>query len=93
MRQSSFLKSRVFLLLLAAAVLPGEARADLLERRAGRLIRDSGRWCDTVKDVRAIKHRSNDQMLFFLVTCGGRKFAQYEILIGPDGELIDIKDY
>ena len=73
-------------------LLQTNAQADLRAWRAGRLIRESGRWCEEVRDMRVIKHESTEQTLVVLVTCAGRKFAQYEILLGPDGKVIKIGD-
>jgi len=61
------------------------------ERRAARLIRNAGHWCDRVRDMRLDKRKSTQIRKTVLVTCSdGRRFAQYELIVDKDNRLRSI---
>lgn len=78
--------------LLALALFPMVARADMLERQTARLIRNAGHWCDRVSDMRVDKRKSTQGRQVVLVTCYDvRHFAQYELIVGSDNKVRSIK--
>lgn len=78
--------------MVALALFPATAHADMMERRTARIIRSAGHWCDRVSDLQLDKRKSTPERRVVLVTCYDiRHFVQYELTVGSDNKVRTIK--
>lgn len=82
---------RVLAAVIALALFPATAYADMMERRTARIIRNAGHWCDQVSDLQLDKRKSTPERRVVLVTCYDiRHFVQYELVVGSDNKVRSI---
>jgi hypothetical protein len=85
-------RMRVVATVVALALFPATAHADMMERRTARIIRSAGHWCDRVSDLQLDKRKSTPERRVVLVTCYDiRHFVQYELTVGSDNKVRTIK--
>ena len=84
---------RTLCILSAVLVLPSLASADILERRAARLIRAAGFWCDRVSDVRYDEQLTAGGAPVVRVTCDdGTRYVQYRLDLNRDNTVRTVRE-
>jgi flagellar basal body-associated protein FliL len=76
---------------LAIMALSMPASAAMLERQAGRAIRNAGHWCDRVSNMAVNTKTSTPQRRVVRVTCDdGTRYVQYDLVLGADDKVTSI---
>ncbi|MGH6762019.1 MAG: hypothetical protein ACRECW_10595 [Phyllobacterium sp.] len=84
---------KIFCILIAALFVPSIANAEILERRAARLIRQAGHWCDRVSDIRYDQQLTAGGAPVVRVTCDdGTRYVQYRLELNRDNTVKSIKE-
>jgi hypothetical protein len=76
---------------LAVMMIPLPAMAGMMERQAGRAIRNAGHWCDRVTHMAVHEQYSTPQRRIVRVTCDdGTRYVQYDLVFGSDNRVTEI---
>lgn len=76
---------------LAVMMDPLPASAAMLERQAGRAIRNAGHWCDRVSHMAVNTKVSTPERRVVRVTCDdGTRYVQYDLVLGADDKITSI---
>lgn len=68
------------------------ANAAILERQAGRAIRNAGHWCDRVSNIAVNDKVSTPARRVVRVTCDdGTRYVQYDLVLTPDNKVQSIE--
>jgi hypothetical protein len=92
MGQINCTKFTALSLALAALAIPSLAEAGMLERQAGRAIRQAGHWCDEVSRMAVNTKLSLPSRRVVRVTCDdGTRYVQYDLVLRPDNKIASIE--
>jgi len=81
----------VALLALAVMMIPPSANAAMLERQAGRAIRNAGHWCDRVSHMAVNTRLSTPDRRVVRVTCDdGTRYVEYDLVLDADDRVTSI---
>jgi flagellar basal body-associated protein FliL len=86
------MKFTILALALTAIAFPTLAQATMLERQAGRAIRQAGHWCDKVSHMAVNEKQSLPSRRVVRVTCDdGTRYVQYDLTMRPDNKIASIE--
>lgn len=86
------MKVAVLALTLATVAVPTLAQATMLERQAGRAIRNAGHWCGRVSNMAVNDKVSLPTRRVVRVTCDdGTRYVQYDLVMSPDNKVQSIE--
>lgn len=86
------MKFAILALTLTAVAFPTLAQAAMLERQAGRAIRQAGHWCDKVSHMAVNKKQSLPSQRVVRVTCDdGTRYVQYDLVMSSDNKITSIE--
>lgn len=76
---------------LAVMMIPPSASAAMLERQAGRAIRNAGHWCDRVSHMAVNTRLSTPDRRVVRVTCDdGTRYVEYDLVLDADDRVTSI---
>ncbi|MCX5519007.1 hypothetical protein OSH10_11230 [Kaistia defluvii] len=85
-------KPTALALALVAVAIPSLAEAGMLERQAGRAIRQAGHWCDAVSRMAVNTKLSLPSRRVVRVTCDdGTRYVRYDLVLRPDNTIASIE--
>jgi hypothetical protein len=86
------MKLTILALTLTAVAFPTLAQAAMLDRQAGRAIRQAGHWCDKVSHMAVNEKRSLPSRHVVRVTCDdGTRYVQYDLVMTADNKIASIE--
>jgi hypothetical protein len=90
--RSTTMKVATLSALAVVMAMPSPAMADMLERQAGRAIRNAGHWCDRVTNIAVNEKLSTPQRRVVRVTCDdGTRYVQYDLVLDSDNRVTSIE--